>query len=172
MVDLYQDAVTAGLKVGQCIKGKVGSYILSKQLHKDIWTATCEALLINRSPLSLTLNRYPSLGKVIIKNAPKYLLEIERNVLMNFNGRPRIRRLLDETQNPPSLVLKRLDDNPLNVGPHRFREAGLGDCGDACFVNSKDHLKPGKNGYMIGAHTFRNTWSFGTTLISLIWRLG
>jgi hypothetical protein len=66
-------------------------------------------------------------------------------------------------------------------GPHRFREAGLGDCGDACFVNSKDHLRPGKNGYMIGAHTFRSlqamqnlrwgtatdTWSFGTTVSDL-----
>jgi casein kinase II subunit alpha len=100
----------------------VGSYILSKQLHKDIWTATYEALLINRSPLSLTLNRNPSLGKVIIKSAPKYRLEIERNVLMHFNGRPRIRRLLDETQNPPSLVLKRLDDNPLNVSNQKRLE--------------------------------------------------
>jgi casein kinase II subunit alpha len=100
----------------------VGSYILSKQLHKDIWTATYEALLINRSPLSLTLNRNPSLGKVIIKSAPKYRLEIERNVLMHFNGRPRIRRLLDESQNPPSLVLKRLDDNPLNVSNQKRLE--------------------------------------------------
>jgi casein kinase II subunit alpha len=70
-------------------------------------------------------------------------------------------------------------------GPHRFREAGLGDCGDACFVNSKDHLKPGKNGYMIGAHTFRSleamrnlrwgiatdTWSFGTTVSDLDLRI-
>ncbi|KAF8864050.1 kinase-like protein [Acephala macrosclerotiorum] len=170
--------------------------------------------------------------KVIIKSAPKYRLDNERDVLKHFHARPGIRQLLDETQDPPSLVLKHLDDNlltasnskrlekpeikfiakrilealqafhedgyvhtdvkPDNIlinygsGPRRFREVELGDCGDACLVNPKDHLKLGENGHMIGAHMFRSPeamlnlrwgtatdiWSFGTTLISLIWGLG
>lgn len=32
--------MASGFKIGQQIDGKVSTYILSKQLHKDIWTAT------------------------------------------------------------------------------------------------------------------------------------
>ncbi|PVH82014.1 putative serine/threonine protein kinase [Cadophora sp. DSE1049] len=207
--------MASSFKVGQCIEGKVSTYVLSKQLHKDVWTAMSS-----------------NLGKVIIKSAPKYRLDNERDVLKHFHARQGIRQLLDETQEPPSLVLKHLDDNlltasnskrlekpeikfiakrilealqafhedgyvhtdvkPDNIlinyggGPCRFREVELGDCGDACLVNAKDHLKLGENGHMIGAHMFRSPeamlnlrwgtatdiWSFGTTLISLIWGLG
>jgi len=207
--------MASGFKVGQSIEGKVGTYVLSKQLHKDIWTAMSS-----------------NLGKVIIKTAPKYRLDNERDVLKHFHARPGIRQLLDETKDPPSLVLKHLDDNlltssnskrlekpeikfiakrilealqafhedgyvhtdvkPDNIlinygsGPRRLREVELGDCGDACLVNPKDHLKLGENGHLIGAHMFRSPeamlnlrwgtatdiWSFGTTLISLIWGLG
>jgi casein kinase II subunit alpha len=42
-------------------------------------------------------------------------LENERDVLKHFHARPGIRQLLDETQDPPSLVLKHLDDNLLTV---------------------------------------------------------
>ncbi|KIN07780.1 hypothetical protein OIDMADRAFT_140304 [Oidiodendron maius Zn] len=199
--------MASGFKVGQCIKGKVSTYVLSKQLHKDIWTATYQALPIDRSPLPLTLNKGSNLGKMIIKSAPKYCLDNERDVLKHFHARPGIRQLMDETQDPPSLMLKH-DDNLLTassskrlenpeikfiakrileaLGSCRFREVELGDCGDACFVNPKDHLKLGKNGHIIGAHMFRSPeallnlrsgaptdiWSFGTTLISLTWGLG
>jgi casein kinase II subunit alpha len=77
-----------------------------------------------------------------------------------------------------------LDVKPDNIlvnygsGPCRFREVELGDCGDACLVNPRDHLKLGENGILIGAHMFRNPeamlilrwgtptdiWSFGTTV--------
>ncbi|KAL5328463.1 hypothetical protein ACEPPN_001962 [Leptodophora sp. 'Broadleaf-Isolate-01'] len=183
-------------KVGQRIEGRVGSYILSKQLHKDIWTA---------------MNS--NLGKVVVKSAPKHRLDNERDVLRHFQTRPGIRQLLDETQNPPYLVLKHLDDNllttsnskrlekheikfvakrilealqalhedgyvhtdikPDNIlvnygsGPCRFSEVELGDCGDAYLVNREDHLKLGENGHMIGAHMFRSS-----ELISLIWGFG
>ena len=107
--------MASGFKVGQCIEGKVSTYVLSKQLHKDIWIATYQALPIDRSALPLTLNRSSNLGKVIIKSAPKYRLDNERDVLKHFHARPGIRQLLDETQDPPSLVLKHLDDNLLTA---------------------------------------------------------
>lgn len=50
---------------------------------------------------------------MIIKAAPKPRLDNERNVLQHFRGRPGIRQLLDETRDPPSLVLEHLDDNLL-----------------------------------------------------------
>lgn len=102
--------------VGQCIEGKLGTYVLSKQLYKDIWTATeYYAPLIHCFPTSLTLNSSSNLGKVIIKTAPKYRLDKERDVLKHFHARPEIRQLLDETQEPPSLVLRHLDDNLLTA---------------------------------------------------------
>jgi casein kinase II subunit alpha len=55
------------------------------------------------------------MGKVIIKSATKYRLDNERDVLKHFYARPGIRQLLDETQNPPSLVLKHFDDNLLTA---------------------------------------------------------
>lgn len=107
--------MASGVKVGQCIEGKVSTYVLSKQLHKDIWTATYQTPPIDRSPSPLTLNRSSNLGKVIIKSAPKYRLDHERDVLQHFHARPGIRQLLDETQDPPSLVLEYLDDNLLTA---------------------------------------------------------
>ncbi|KAK0128744.1 hypothetical protein ONS95_000699 [Cadophora gregata] len=85
-------------KIGQRIEGKIGTYIVSQQLHKDIWTAT-----------------NPNLGRVILKSAPKYRLDNERDVLRHFHARRGIRQLLDETQDPPSLVLKHLDENLLSA---------------------------------------------------------
>ena len=54
-------------------------------------------------------------GKVIVKTAPQYRLDNEREVLRYFRGRPYIRQLVDEIQDPPSLVLNHLDDNLLNA---------------------------------------------------------
>ena len=107
--------MASSFKVGQCIEGKVSTYTLSKQLHKDIWTAMYQAPANDRSPSPLTLNRSSKLGKVIIKSAPKYRLDNERDVLKHFHARPGIRQLLDEIQDPPSLVLKHLDDNLLSA---------------------------------------------------------
>ena len=54
-------------------------------------------------------------GKVIVKTAPQGRLENERDVLRNFRTSPNIRQLLDETKNPPSLILQHLDDNLLHA---------------------------------------------------------
>ena len=55
------------------------------------------------------------MNTVAIKTAPKYRLENERDILRRFQGQPCIRQLVDEVHDPPSLVLKHLDDNLLNA---------------------------------------------------------
>lgn len=60
-------------------------------------------------------HRNSQTGKVVIKTAPVERFENERNVLKNFQGRPYIRQMLDETEDPPSMVLKHLNDNLLSV---------------------------------------------------------
>jgi casein kinase II subunit alpha len=82
---------------------------------------------------------------------------------------------------------KNLDIKPDNIlvnygtDPYRFKQVELGDCGDACIVNPRDHLKIGETGHLIGAHMFRSPeamlnlrwgtptdiWSFGTTVSGL-----
>lgn len=104
--------MASSFKIGQCIERRVGTYIISKQLHKDIWTATYQAAP-QVAPTFLTLSSTSNLDKVIIKAPPKSRLDNERNVLQHFHGRPGIRQLLDETHDPPSLVLEHLDDNLL-----------------------------------------------------------
>jgi casein kinase II subunit alpha len=59
---------------------------------------------------------------VIVKRAPKYRLDNEREVFERFHGRPCIRQLFDEIQDPPSLVLKYLDDNLLNTSNSKSLE--------------------------------------------------
>lgn len=41
-------------------------------------------------------------------------------------------------------------------GPSRFERAALGDYGDTCLVEPKDHLKVGEEGHIIGVHMFRS----------------
>lgn len=75
----------------------------------------CTSPCTSRFSSSLTLDMSSKLGKVIIKSAPKYRLDNERNVLKHFHAQPGIRQLMDETQDPPSLVLKHFDDNLLTA---------------------------------------------------------
>lgn len=58
---------------------------------------------------------------MIIKSAPKYCLDNERDVLKHFHARPGIRQLMDETQDPPSLMLKH-DDNLLTASSSKRLE--------------------------------------------------
>ena len=52
--------------------------------------------------------------KVTIKQAPDYHLNNELRVLQALNGNPCIRPLIDIIEDPPSLVLRHLDDNLLD----------------------------------------------------------
>lgn len=50
----------------------------------------------------------------MVKTAPQGRLENERDVLRQFRTCPHIRQLVDETIDPPSLILQHLDDNLLD----------------------------------------------------------
>lgn len=53
--------------------------------------------------------------KVTIKQAPDYRLDNEIRVLQALKGNPCIRPLVDTVKDPPSLVLRHLDDNLLDA---------------------------------------------------------
>ncbi|KAF2277919.1 putative serine/threonine protein kinase [Westerdykella ornata] len=93
------------LKAGQYLRGKLGSYCLSEKLHEHAWTAI-----------------ESKMGKVVVKTAPTYRLENERDVLKRFHGQPSIRPLLDEILEPPCLGLKYLDDHSLRASNQRQLE--------------------------------------------------
>ena len=60
--------------------------------------------------------------KVTIKQAPDYRLNNELRVLKALNGNPCIRPLIDTIEDPPSLVLRHLDDNLLDSSNQRRLE--------------------------------------------------
>ncbi|KAL2041988.1 hypothetical protein N7G274_005176 [Stereocaulon virgatum] len=202
--------MAADLKVGQTLQGKRGSYTVREQLHRRIWAA-----------MSSTSQR------VTVKTASDWPLKNERDILEAVRDNPCIRPIIDTSDDPPSLILKYLDDNLLNASnaktleradikyvarnllqalealhsrgyvhtdikpdnvlvnngtaPERFSEVQLGDCGDAFMVDP--NASPFEEGHVIGAAIFRSPeamlnlrwraptdiWSFGATLISLIW---
>ncbi|KAL3421966.1 serine/threonine protein kinase [Phlyctema vagabunda] len=206
--------MATGVKIGQRLEGRLGTYLVSAQMAKNIWTATNSQA-----------------EKFVIKTASSPRFERERHALTHFRGRPCLRQMLDETREPASMVLKHLDGNlldasaeraidaldvkfvakrilqalhalhedgyshtdikPDNVlvnyskGPLRFADVELADCGDVCRISREEYLKVGEFGPHIGAAIFRSPeamlnlrwgpstdiWSFGATLISLIWGL-
>ena len=63
---------------------------------------------------------------MIIKRAPTHRLNNEREVLETLRDHPYIRPMIDITEDPPSLVLKFLDDNLLKVsGQDRLEGSDL-----------------------------------------------
>lgn len=50
---------------------------------------------------------------VIVKTAPDFLFRNERDILQRFQNTSTLRRLIDEVQDPPLLVLEHLDSNLL-----------------------------------------------------------
>ncbi|KAF1996578.1 kinase-like protein [Amniculicola lignicola CBS 123094] len=89
-------------KLGQVIKGKLGEYIISKQIKDTVWFAKL------------------SQEQVVIKsvfNHPR--VQHERDILRRFQERtPYLRSMIDEIQDPAepvTIVLKYLDDNLHNA---------------------------------------------------------
>lgn len=72
----------------------MGNYIISKQLHRNIW----RAMYLDTLSGSLLLN---------CQNTN------ERDILKHFQTISCLRHLIDEVQDPPLLVLERLDGNLL-----------------------------------------------------------
>lgn len=52
--------------------------------------------------------------KYIVKSAPPHRLDNERAILKTLGHQSGVRRLVDDIQNPPLLVLQYYDDNLLN----------------------------------------------------------
>ncbi|KAI4187881.1 MAG: hypothetical protein LQ346_005423, partial [Caloplaca aetnensis] len=91
-------ASTAAMYVGNEINGFHGTYRTVEQLHRNIWRATETKTSQN----------------VVIKSAPKYRFNNERSILTRFQSVHTLRRLLDEVEEPPLLVLEHLDSNLLD----------------------------------------------------------
>ena len=62
----------------------------------------------------------------IVKAAPDYLLRNERDILKRFQIVPTLRRLVDEVQDPPLLILEYLDSNLLiESGKRRLQSSDV-----------------------------------------------
>ncbi|PWY89543.1 STE/STE20 protein kinase [Aspergillus sclerotioniger CBS 115572] len=194
------------LKLGQTLRGRLGRYIITKQVQDTVWFAENQAK-----------------ETVVVKGVQSHpRVENERDVLKRFqHSTTHLRPLLDEVQEPaepPIIILNYLEDNllsssikktlnrqelkSLNVlhkdgyvhtdvkldnifvnykqGENRFSEIQLGDLG-GCYPADSTIAKKGTP---IGAamwsspevlmetpwNTATDIWSFGTVLISLIYR--
>ncbi|TKA37736.1 hypothetical protein B0A49_05362 [Cryomyces minteri] len=85
------------IRTGLRVQGAKSVYLIAEQLHRAIWVATDE----HRQ-------------RRIIKTAPPSRLKNERNILRHFEGEEAIRHFVDETTNPPSLVLEYFDSDMLH----------------------------------------------------------
>ncbi|KAH7317235.1 kinase-like domain-containing protein [Rhexocercosporidium sp. MPI-PUGE-AT-0058] len=174
--------MAACINIGQRLEGKVGSYFVSAQVAKDIWTAT---------------KNNSQAGKYIIKTALLGRLQNERDVLKRFRTCPYI-RIKTLQSSGVKFVAKRVlqaiqalhedgyihtDIKPDNIlvnygtGSSRFADVQLADFGDVTRVDPKNYLKVGMDGPHIGAAVFRSPeatmqlrwgqstdiWSFGAT---------
>lgn len=94
--------MSSTLFLGQTLKGRTGLYTIRKQLQDCVWLATNE-----------------SAQKVIAKSVRHFRLQNERDILFRFQRRTSaIRPLIEEledTNSPPTLILKYLDDDVLNA---------------------------------------------------------
>ncbi|KAL9003647.1 MAG: hypothetical protein Q9188_003491 [Gyalolechia gomerana] len=90
-------ASTLSMPTGTQIKGTHGHYLISKQLHRNIWRA-------------VEKRTYQA---VIVKSAPDFFLRNERDILQRFHVVPSLRHFIDEIQDPPLLVLENLESNLL-----------------------------------------------------------
>ncbi|CAF9933863.1 MAG: hypothetical protein HETSPECPRED_009026 [Heterodermia speciosa] len=82
---------TVALEIGSQAKGAHGTYTIAEKLHRDnVWRGANTQTNTN----------------VIVKTAPESLLRNERNMLTRFRDVPTLRRLLNEVQDPPLLLLE------------------------------------------------------------------
>ncbi|EGC44178.1 serine/threonine protein kinase [Histoplasma capsulatum var. duboisii H88] len=176
--------MTTALRTGQLVQDRLGSYNISNQLHRDVWTA-----------IGTRCSQ-----KYIVKSAPPHRLDNERAILKTLGHQSGVRRLVDDIQNPPLLVLQYYDDNLLNYcrtksvegcelktvaktvlqalaalhnqglvhtdvkpdnifinysdNPKIISEVALGDFGDTCHVGPNPD--PNEDGHIIGAGIFRS----------------
>lgn len=95
--------MSALYRLGQVLKGSLGEYVISKQVHDTVWFA------LNRS----------SQEQVVIKAVPNhYRVQHERDLLRQFEGKvPHLRPIVDEIRDPAeplAIALRHLDTTRQN----------------------------------------------------------
>lgn len=116
--------MAAILTLGQALKGKVGTYIVIKQLEDRIWLARY-VLYLESSTETVSYSeddRDQHQQIVVVKSIRHFRLQNERDVLLRFQNRtPFIRPLIDEVVCPsaPALILRHLDDDLLHASNTR-----------------------------------------------------
>ncbi|CAF9936086.1 MAG: hypothetical protein HETSPECPRED_010006 [Heterodermia speciosa] len=100
-------ASTLPVRIGSQATGIRSRYLILEQLHRNIWRAVDQQ----------------TKQDVVVKVAPDFLLQNERDILKRFQTISSLRRLIDEIQDPPSLVLEHLDSNLLIESASRKLES-------------------------------------------------
>ncbi|KAL9028496.1 MAG: hypothetical protein Q9196_003151 [Gyalolechia fulgens] len=85
------------MPTGTQVKGSHGDYLITKQLHRNVWHAI----------------EKQTMQPVIVKSAPDFFLRNERDILNRFHALPSLRHFIDEIQDPHLLVLEYLETNLL-----------------------------------------------------------
>ncbi|KAI0376861.1 STE/STE20 protein kinase [Hypomontagnella monticulosa] len=95
------------LRVGQALRGRLGTYTISKKIKDTVWCATSHR---NEAVIVKSVNKHPR-------------VENERDILRRFQGQtPYIRPLIDEVQDPAeptTIVLRHLDDDLLQAAVNK-----------------------------------------------------
>ncbi|RMX97412.1 hypothetical protein D0867_05009 [Hortaea werneckii] len=139
--------------VGQVVRGRKGLYRITQKLHHQVWGASCAAH-----------------DHIVLKCAYPKRVQREKEVLQRFEGHANIK--------PDNILLNYGQEGTTVV------EAKLADYGDAYEADLTRH--PHGAAHVIGAGIFRSPevllglhlststdiWSFGATLISLLWGRG
>ncbi|AEO61827.1 hypothetical protein MYCTH_2312429 [Thermothelomyces thermophilus ATCC 42464] len=104
---------------GQILQGRRSSYTIAAALRNrpgGPWLATDVVLpIVSAVNLFLTRSSGPNQETVTVKTAPAKRLDNESRVLRLFQGCDSIRQLVDEVEDPRSLVLEYMDDNVVNL---------------------------------------------------------
>jgi hypothetical protein len=111
--------MAANLAIGQGLKGRTGTYTVTKQLHDCVWSATYAPFRVGIETIPDHNCRSQHDQKVVAKSVNHFRLQNERDTLLRFQSRtPYIRPLIDEVEAssvPHTIILKYLDDNLLHA---------------------------------------------------------
>ncbi|KAL9124342.1 MAG: hypothetical protein Q9217_006318 [Psora testacea] len=98
---MRRSAAMMSYNIGQILRGRNALYTINTQLRnrpEGPWLATG-----------------PNQERIIMKTAPTKHLDNEARTLQLFQGCPSIRQLVDQIEDPESVVLEYMDDNVLNL---------------------------------------------------------
>ncbi|EER38045.1 serine/threonine protein kinase [Histoplasma capsulatum H143] len=186
--------MTTALRTGQLVQDRLGSYNISNQLHRDVWTA----MLVDdiQNPPLLVLQYYDDnlLNycrtksvegcelKTVAKTVLQALAALHNQGLVHTGMYLSLPKVLHTSNLAADITVGSLDVKPDNIfinysdNPKIISEVALGDFGDTCHVGPNPD--PNEDGHIIGAGIFRSPeamlnlrwgpptdiWSFGATV--------